>query len=238
MRNRKPSYSIQAFTRSLCDLHLEPYRPLYRRQVSEAFDLYLRILRQVDERIATALSRDEPHWRLLNSCPPCHYKLHDEPPLSHDFLLTIDGGSSLKRFATAGSREGPQFQSDYFLSRVYVDGFANEVRSKKSEPQSKKKKKKPAQGDDADVEMEIDEEGQTPDVPGLGDVIMKAGRIDAAGSGDSANLISICVERWKANADDSKKGMFSCYDESGIFISACRHGCILVVADMVASGEL
>ncbi|KAG8917522.1 hypothetical protein FRC02_003065 [Tulasnella sp. 418] len=51
-------------------------------------------------------------------------------------------------------------------------------------------------------------------------------------------VISICVERWKANADDSKKGMFNCFEESGIFLACCRHGLILIGCDMVASGEL
>lgn len=107
MRNRKPSFSIQAFARALCDLHLQPYRPIYRRQISEAFDVYLRILRLVDARVAKALGREHTDWRLLHSCPPCQYKLKDEPALPHDLLLTIDGGSSLKRFATAGSKDAP-----------------------------------------------------------------------------------------------------------------------------------
>lgn len=80
-----------------------------------------------------------------------------------------------------------------------------------------------------DLEMEVEEES---------DVILKAGQIDAATSGDAENLVSICVERWKANADDSRKGMFSCYEAAGIFLSACRHGCVLIVTDMIASGEL
>lgn len=47
-----------------------------------------------------------------------------------------------------------------------------------------------------------------------------------------------CVERWKANADDSKKGMFSCFEESGLFVAVCRHGALIRCCDMVSSGEL
>ena len=49
---------------------------------------------------------------------------------------------------------------------------------------------------------------------------------------------TICVERWKANADDSKKGMFDCFEQSGIFAAVCNHGLTIIACDMVRSGEL
>jgi hypothetical protein len=55
---------------------------------------------------------------------------------------------------------------------------------------------------------------------------------------DASDPNTPCVERWKANADDTKKGMFSCFDESGLFIAVCRHGCLITSCDMVRSGEL
>lgn len=189
----------------------------------------------MEARVAKSLERDGPDWRLLNSCPCCQYRLADEPPLPHDLLLSLDGGSSLKRFATAGSLLDQSFESSYFLSRENVNGFANEVvhrvrKPKGGGPAKKKKSVTIEDADDVDIAMEIggDEE----------EVVLKAGQIDVATTDYTANLVSICVERWKANADDVKKGMFSCYDECGIFIAVCRHGLILVIADMVASGEL
>lgn len=139
----------------------------------------------------------------------------------------MDGGSSLKRFATGGSNLHRRFESNYFLTRAEVDKFANEVvhRGRKAAA-----KEKPT-GDEADAAMEID--GAVEE-----EIILKAGQIDVATTDYTANLVSICVERWKANADDAKKGMFSCYDEAGIFIAVCRHGFILIIVDMVASGEL
>lgn len=86
--------------------------------------------------------------------------------------------------------------------------------------------------------MEIAEE------PAEEHVIM-AGQINAAGQidGDDAgngldDIVSACVERWKAAADDKKKGMFKCFEESGVFVGACHHGFILKVIDMIMSGEL
>ena len=52
------------------------------------------------------------------------------------------------------------------------------------------------------------------------------------------SMVSVCVERWKANADDSKKGMLNCFKESGIFVPLCRNGPVLIMCDMIASGEL
>ncbi|KAJ7017224.1 hypothetical protein C8F04DRAFT_1215155 [Mycena alexandri] len=49
---------------------------------------------------------------------------------------------------------------------------------------------------------------------------------------------SPCEERWKNLSDDSSKKMWAIYDETGVFICLCRHGFVLMVADMVRSGEL
>ncbi|KAK1215201.1 hypothetical protein PQX77_022207 [Marasmius sp. AFHP31] len=47
-----------------------------------------------------------------------------------------------------------------------------------------------------------------------------------------------CVERWKAAGPDANKRMYSFFAISGIFLSVCRHGHVLVICDMRRSGEL
>ncbi|KAJ7029742.1 hypothetical protein C8F04DRAFT_1211894 [Mycena alexandri] len=47
-----------------------------------------------------------------------------------------------------------------------------------------------------------------------------------------------CEERWKNLGEDSLKQMWGIYDETGIFICLCRHRFVLLVEDMVRSGEL
>jgi hypothetical protein len=47
-----------------------------------------------------------------------------------------------------------------------------------------------------------------------------------------------CTDHWHAAMDDSFKPMWAVFQESGIFISTCRHGFIWWIADMVESGEL
>jgi hypothetical protein len=49
---------------------------------------------------------------------------------------------------------------------------------------------------------------------------------------------SACTDNWKAAAADAKKKSWGIFEETGIFASACRHGLVLWIADMVRSGEL
>ncbi|KAG6870676.1 hypothetical protein C0993_004504, partial [Termitomyces sp. T159_Od127] len=49
---------------------------------------------------------------------------------------------------------------------------------------------------------------------------------------------STCTNNWKAAAKDENKKMWAIFAESGIFASACRHGFILWICDMITSGEL
>lgn len=55
---------------------------------------------------------------------------------------------------------------------------------------------------------------------------------------DSVPEVTACVERWRAAGPEARKQMWKMFVESGIFISVCRHGFILVLCDMVQSGEL
>lgn len=51
-------------------------------------------------------------------------------------------------------------------------------------------------------------------------------------------LLEQCVKNWKAAAGEEKKQMWRMFDESGLFASACRHGFVLWIVDIVRSGEL
>ena len=74
-----------------------PYRPYLFDQLSRAFDAYLEILHRVNQKIQVALNRNTQEWRLQNECPACFHRLEDEPKLSFDWLVSIDGNNSLKR---------------------------------------------------------------------------------------------------------------------------------------------
>ncbi|KAG2151064.1 uncharacterized protein EDB93DRAFT_1240135 [Suillus bovinus] len=55
---------------------------------------------------------------------------------------------------------------------------------------------------------------------------------------ETVPLSFTCVDRWRNAGPEQCKRMFSVFDESGIFIAACRHRFILLACDMVKSGEL
>ncbi|KZS91015.1 hypothetical protein SISNIDRAFT_414531, partial [Sistotremastrum niveocremeum HHB9708] len=217
LRQQVPSFGIQPFVKFLCDLHSIRFDNYLSQQFTSAFDVYLAIRRNLQKRVNESLNRTDPHWRLKHSCPCCLYEVKGEEPLTHKCVISIDGGNSCKRFANAGRASTAKFESDYIVARDEVDQFKMHV--KKRQPNPKKKAKKTGEAGEEWVIKNI-----------------QADPTDAAIDVD--NIVTRCVERWKANADDSKKVMFNCFDESGIFIAVCRHGFLFSAADMVASGEL
>jgi Kyakuja-Dileera-Zisupton transposase len=56
--------------------------------------------------------------------------------------------------------------------------------------------------------------------------------------GTEAGGTFTCVNRWRNAGPETRKKMFSVFDESGIFIAACRHRFVLLACDMIRSGEL
>ena len=47
-----------------------------------------------------------------------------------------------------------------------------------------------------------------------------------------------CAGRWTNMVNEVTLRMWGIFDEMGIFLALCRHGFVLVVVDMVRSGEL
>ncbi|RDX50672.1 hypothetical protein OH76DRAFT_1455223 [Lentinus brumalis] len=215
----KPSFSTEAFTKLLCHQYYIPYRRYYRTLLADAFDIYLTILDLVEKRVMERLGRDVPDWRAQNSCPCCSYELEGEEPGAHWRMICIDGNNSLKRLATSQGRQTGDmrtFESDYFLPRAFVDTFANEVKARQ-------RQSKP----DLPVESEDDDVDQGPRT-----------REGFPTDGASDEVSAPCASNWKAAAADEVKKMWGMFDETGIFLCACRHAMVLWVADMVRSGEL
>lgn len=42
---------------------------------ADAFDIYLEVIRVIDDRVKEALGQDGPDWRVLNACPACSYEV-------------------------------------------------------------------------------------------------------------------------------------------------------------------
>ncbi|KAG1760782.1 hypothetical protein EDD22DRAFT_980489 [Suillus occidentalis] len=210
---RSPHLSIQAFVKTMSDLHGVEFHRHLSRQFSIAFDLYHQIRRTVASVLMTSLQRDSPDWRLKHACPACTYLLTDEDQLRFKMLYAMDGNDSLKRVIrrslnddddddnnnTPGtSSELPTSQlfiSDRYLARDFVDQFSQDASR------------------DSGQEKQLNVSQNAPEE-------------------------NSCEGRWK-NMDDSKtQKAWGIYDETGIFVAVCRHGFCLLITDMVQSGEL
>ncbi|KAF9245375.1 hypothetical protein BU15DRAFT_71124 [Melanogaster broomeanus] len=139
---RSPHFSIQAFVKTLCDLHGMTFQRVLSRQFSISLDLYLQIRSEVDKLVSQALHRDSADWRLKHACPVCMYTLDGEAALKFKLLYAMDGNDSLKRVirrapdldgddtSTRPSSELPTGQvvcSTVYLARDYIDQFTNDV---------------------------------------------------------------------------------------------------------------
>lgn len=55
---------------------------------------------------------------------------------------------------------------------------------------------------------------------------------------DGVGEKSPCTDRWTNLANESQKKMWGVFEETGIFVGACRHGVVMAICDMIRSGEL
>jgi len=125
-------------------------------------------------------------------------------------MFAVDGNDSLKRIARIGSRDIGDLRC-FSDSDYYIP--TEEVDEWARETRST-----------CSAEVGSDNEG---------------GDIDGASEdgGDRDINPGPCANNWKAAQSDSKKQMWGVFAETGLFASACRHGFILWIADMVRSGE-
>ncbi|KAJ7774334.1 hypothetical protein DFH07DRAFT_866024 [Mycena maculata] len=215
---RCPRLGIQAFTCMLCDLHGVAPRPYLGAQFSVALDLYHAICVDVEKHVQVALGRDGPNWRLKNACPACLYKLEDEVALPIPLLTMTDGNNSLSHFQLRKREE------------VREDGSTAPGASKERPDNHT------VLGDYYISREEVDKWGED----GLKE-LMK----DFAASAANEEEDGSCEERWQNMKEDVTVHAWGMFDETGIFPALCRHGVeyfyngfVLVVVDMVKSGEL
>jgi hypothetical protein len=100
--------------------------------LTTAYDAYLAIQREVEVRVQHALGRDEA-WDWKHVCPPCFYKVKDEPPLKFSYLGSLDGNNSLKLVDSTFRAGHPRFDnrkstSFRWLTPVQVDKYQDEVK--------------------------------------------------------------------------------------------------------------
>jgi hypothetical protein len=159
LRCRCPRLSIQPFIKALLDFHgvrvfhylinliADSFKATFKRNYAAVFsvcyDVYLEILEKNRSMVMSTLYRNNPSWRIKNTCPACCYKLQGEKKLVFDMLITMDGNNSLKRLrrdlatpttkpATGGNVAKEQLDprsapGDYYLTRKEVDKWEKSV---------------------------------------------------------------------------------------------------------------
>ncbi|KIJ45328.1 hypothetical protein M422DRAFT_166820, partial [Sphaerobolus stellatus SS14] len=206
-----PRLSAEAQLRALCSMNQMPYNKKLAEQFRIAYDAYLEIIYRVRQRVNTALGRNTPNWRALNTCPACDYRLEGEPELEYSKLISIDGNNSLRRVNTKLTRNVEAYidsrtaRTDYWITPEQVDVFKD-------------------QNIEEWVENDVLEPGVDGDEPG-----------DVTAGTPS---VTVCVERWKNAGPEERKKMWQMFHETGVFVAACRHGILLYLCDMIQSGEL
>ncbi|THG92734.1 hypothetical protein EW026_g8267 [Hermanssonia centrifuga] len=138
----------------------------------------------------------------------------------------MDGNNSAKRVMSAGTEDTASFDSNYFLSRDYVDRFKDEV---KRRAQVKMKESRPVDNVDASDTESLSEDDDAPWI------------VDSASPGDACDgqeKATPCTKRWKASAAEHEKTALNIYYQTGVFACACRHSFIVKATEMIRSGEL
>ncbi|KAJ8092616.1 hypothetical protein PM082_006941 [Marasmius tenuissimus] len=224
-----PRFSISGLSCTLTNTHGRFPMPHLEQQLRVAYDTYLSIKREVQLRVDNALGRDSHSHFVRNVCPPCTYQLENEVALTPTILMAMDGNNSLK-LVDASKRYGRarldtrRLRHPRWLDAKFVDEFQDEVanaRRKGPNPTSKP------------INTGSGSTDGSPEPDDRRDTWLTDDELD-----DLAGIINPCVERWKAAGPEANKKMFSFFAISGIFLSVCRHGHVLVICDMRRSGEL
>lgn len=197
--------------KGIFDLHNLPFRPYFEQQFSICYDVYLQVREEVRTRTLAVLGRTTHNWRLRNACSACTYKLQGEGELVFSMLVTMDGNDSLKRILRK--------ESDTIDS-----GGTSLVVGKSTESFDSRQ----VSGDYYLSREVVDRWAKDRLHEQLQNIV--------PGSDYEDN--NPCATRWTNMINDMTSRMWSVFDETGIFLALCRHGIVLLVTDMVRSGEL
>ncbi|KAJ7825761.1 hypothetical protein B0H14DRAFT_3088555 [Mycena olivaceomarginata] len=189
---------------------IQPWlKPYASKAFSKCFDVYLEILQVVDDRIKKVLGRDATDWRLKNCWSVCTYKLEGEMKMIFEMLVALDGNDSLKCILVKDKT-------------VDENGAAHGRGKERDDPRTA----------DAGCNYLMTREDVDKWFKEVLATLVKRPR-----SKDKAEDTE-CQEHWKNMSEEPTAKMWGIFDETGVFLALCRHGFVLLVADMVRSREL
>ena len=210
-----PHISIQAFVKTQCDLHCCPFKPYLSCQFSISFDLYLSIQIYVDKKVQQVLKCDSPDWHLQHICLPCTYILEDEPKLQFSMLYTVDGNDSLKCFIQWETTEIDDPNSNVPSGNVSI------LRDS-SETTDTRRVGKGLYLSNEQVDQWSNE-------------MLKATFPTYVDDDTNQNP---CAKHWRNMWMEHTAKMWGIFEETGLFLALCWHGFVLLLVDIICSGEL
>ncbi|KAI0039816.1 hypothetical protein FA95DRAFT_1503682 [Auriscalpium vulgare] len=209
LRRRHPSVGTQGFAKVISAFHNALYYPKLQEKLAAAFDVYVDLKERLQKKTDVALNRVGDNWRALNGCPCCGFKQHNEPMLVPARLHAMDGNNSQKRLQGVGHTDEREFFSDYFIPPEQVDTFADEVK------------------------------GTRRTAPATGPPVPDSANEDSDSLPTSNQPATKCTDSWQAaNASAMGKSVTQVFEQTGIFLTTCRHGIVEFVEEMIKSGEL
>ncbi|KAF8184124.1 hypothetical protein K438DRAFT_1907889 [Mycena galopus ATCC 62051] len=193
---------------------LEIYRVAHARCPHLVIQAFVKTLCDFHGKLVLqSLGRDSFSWRLKHVWTPCMYKLEGEEKLIFDILVTMDGNNSLKRILR---REKIESDGDTGEGDDFVLGKSKEHSDDRDA------------GDGYYLDRERVNEWSK-------QRIVEMLPVEAVKGHDESNP---CAERWKNMVEDITANMWGIFDETGIFVCLCCHGFVLMIVDMIKSGEL
>lgn len=136
----------------------------------------------------------------------------------------MDGNNSLKRMSKPSDADPGIFPpSEYNIPAEFVNQFAHEVQLRRSQP-ARSAPASTALSVTHDIVPTPNDSTDPPEPP--------------ADHPLPAEDMSPCAERWKAANGRPNPHTWDLLKETGVFGSACPHGMILWMMDMIQSGEL
>jgi len=135
-------------------------------------------------------------------------------------LYTVDGNDSLKRVLWREAAPEPTAQAPVAEAPATMEGVAQPLLGASSEVQDSRTAGRGVYLTREQVD-EWAKEVLMEEVPGF--------------DFDDDNP---CAERWQNMKTELTAKMWGIFEETGLFLALCRHGFVLILVDMVRSGEL
>ncbi|KAJ7679874.1 hypothetical protein B0H14DRAFT_3681713 [Mycena olivaceomarginata] len=224
-----PRYSLDALSKTLMNLHHTSHRSTLAEQLTASYDAFLEVMRQADMRVHTALGRDST-WYSKNICPALFIQNDSTFRAGNSTCIKTRVADAQKRARKKGKAAStptatipvsPPSATPSTVPLVAADIELPDVNAtERSEEDTPAPYPSDLQEDDGDIAW------------------LNVNELSAQETDELVKCLNTCVERWKAAGPEARKKMFALFAIAGIFLSVCRHGHVLVMCDMIRSGEL